>query len=93
MRPQVAPATSRRIADLVEASGASYVDAGLVGAGRKGPLESRIYLAGQAAPRLASIFGQGRIEAVRGQGGAEQSESTASLQEREKARPSPSLTT
>ena len=64
----IAPATTRRIAALIEAAGAAYVDAGIIGgppAGGKGP---RFYASGPAAGLLEPLDGGGL--AVRDLGGA-----------------------
>ena len=64
----IAPATTERIAQLIAAAGAAYVDAGIVGgppAAGRGP---RFYVSGPAAHLLAPLEGGGLV--VRDLGGA-----------------------
>lgn len=60
----VAPATAREIARVVEAGGAAFVDGGIVGPPPRMPGTTRLYLAGQAAPRVAALFASGPFEAI-----------------------------
>ena len=64
----IAPATTERIAELIAAAGAPYIDAGIIGgppANGRGP---RFYASGPAANLLAPIEGGGLV--VRDLGGA-----------------------
>ena len=60
----VAPATSREIAGIVEAAGATYVDGGLIGPPPDKPGTTRLYLSGPQAARAAALFAQGNLEAI-----------------------------
>ena len=60
----VSPKTARAIAGTVERAGATYVDGGIVGPPPRKPGTTRLYLSGSAAPRAASLFGGGPLEAV-----------------------------
>lgn len=60
----VAPATSREIAAIVEAAGATYVDGGLIGPPPDKPGTTRLYLSGPQAPRAAALFAKGNLEAI-----------------------------
>ncbi len=52
----LAPATVLRIARVVEATGASFVDGGIIGGPPKpGSTGTKIYLSGEAAPRVAEL--------------------------------------
>jgi 3-hydroxyisobutyrate dehydrogenase-like beta-hydroxyacid dehydrogenase len=53
----VSPATATEIRAVVEAAGASYVDAGIIGPPPEGPDPSaRLYLSGADAPKVAQLF-------------------------------------
>jgi len=52
----VAPATARRIAEVVEAAGARFVDADIIGGPVRGRTGPRLYLSGVEAPAVASLF-------------------------------------
>ena len=60
----VAPATSREIARIVEAGGATYVDGGLIGPPPEKPGTTRLYLSGPQASRAAALFSKGNLEAI-----------------------------
>ena len=60
----VAPATSRAIAKLVEAAGATYVDGGIIGPPPDKPGTTRLYLSGGAAGRVKALFEGGPLEAI-----------------------------
>ncbi len=49
----VSPGTAIQIADIVEQSGASYVDAAVIGPPPGGTVDTFIYLSGEAAPSVA----------------------------------------
>jgi 3-hydroxyisobutyrate dehydrogenase-like beta-hydroxyacid dehydrogenase len=59
----VAPATARRIAEVVGA-GATVVDGGIVGSPPVEPDTTRLYLSGSAAPTVAALFADTIVEAV-----------------------------
>jgi 3-hydroxyisobutyrate dehydrogenase-like beta-hydroxyacid dehydrogenase len=52
----VAPETSRRIGRIVERSGATFVDGGIIGPPPHTAGTTRLYLSGSAAPRIAALF-------------------------------------
>ncbi len=60
----VAPATSREIAKIVEAAGATYVDGGLIGPPPDKPGTTRLYLSGPTAASAAALFARGNLEAI-----------------------------
>jgi len=60
----VAPATSREIAAIVEAAGASYVDGGLIGPPPDKPGTTRLYLSGPQAQRAAALFAKSNLEPI-----------------------------
>src|SRR5436190_1010750 len=59
----VSPATSREVAKAVEAGGAEYVDGGIIGAPPRSPGESRLYLSGPQAGRIAELFAGTALDA------------------------------
>jgi 3-hydroxyisobutyrate dehydrogenase-like beta-hydroxyacid dehydrogenase len=61
----VSPATARRVAAIVEAVGAAYVDGGVIG----GPGRPHLYLSGQRADEVASAFGEPARTSVLAAGG------------------------
>jgi 3-hydroxyisobutyrate dehydrogenase-like beta-hydroxyacid dehydrogenase len=61
----VAPATSRSIGAVVEAAGAEFVDAGIIGPPAWRPGTTRMYLSGPAAARVARLFEGGALAAIR----------------------------
>src|SRR5919108_3557584 len=60
----VAPATSRAIAAIVERAGGTYVDGGIIGPPPDKPGTTRLYLSGPEAPRAATMFTKGPLEAI-----------------------------
>ena len=60
----VAPTTSRAIAKIVEAAGATYVDGGIIGPPPDKPGTTRLYLSGIAAERVRALFAPGPLEAI-----------------------------
>jgi 3-hydroxyisobutyrate dehydrogenase-like beta-hydroxyacid dehydrogenase len=52
----VSPATSRAVAETVEAGGARFVDGGIVGSPPTGPGVTRLYLSGDDAAPVAGLF-------------------------------------
>ncbi|MDP8921483.1 MAG: DUF1932 domain-containing protein [Chloroflexota bacterium] len=55
----IAPATTRRVGDIVEAAGARYVDGGIIGPPPRKPGATRIYASGEHAPDLAVLRDHG----------------------------------
>src|SRR5262249_30048074 len=60
----VAPATARRIAETVEATGARFVDGGIIGPANRNPGAARIYLSGNAAADVRPLFSAGPLDAT-----------------------------
>jgi 3-hydroxyisobutyrate dehydrogenase-like beta-hydroxyacid dehydrogenase len=60
----VAPATAREIGRVAEGAGASFVDGGIVGPPARQPGTTRLYLSGEEAPSVASLFASGPLEAI-----------------------------
>jgi 3-hydroxyisobutyrate dehydrogenase-like beta-hydroxyacid dehydrogenase len=60
----VSPATSRSIARIVQAGGATYVDGGIIGPPPDTPGTTRLYLSGPDAERVRALFAAGPLEAV-----------------------------
>jgi len=60
----IAPDTARKVAAIVQAAGATYVDGGIIGPPPDKPGSTRLYLSGQAADRIAALFAPGPLEAV-----------------------------
>jgi 3-hydroxyisobutyrate dehydrogenase-like beta-hydroxyacid dehydrogenase len=52
----VSPATTREVAGIVTAGGASYVDGGIIGAPPRSPTDSRLYLSGLWAGEISHLF-------------------------------------
>ena len=59
----VSPATAREIAGIVEASGASYVDGGIIGTPPVAPGFIRFYLSGARAGEVQRLFAGGAVDA------------------------------
>ncbi len=60
----VAPATARAIGAAVEASGATFVDGGLIGPPPRNAGSTRLYLSGREAKRAAALFEPSALEAI-----------------------------
>jgi 3-hydroxyisobutyrate dehydrogenase-like beta-hydroxyacid dehydrogenase len=60
----IAPATAREIGELIERSGASFVDGGIIGPPVRGPGSTRLYLSGRDAKRVAGLFAGSALEAL-----------------------------
>ena len=59
----IAPATAREVAEIVEASGATAVDGGIVGGPPSEP-GTRLYLSGAAAAEVAALFEGTALEPI-----------------------------
>jgi 3-hydroxyisobutyrate dehydrogenase-like beta-hydroxyacid dehydrogenase len=66
----ISPATAHAIARSIEDAGGQFVDAGIIGPAPAKPGTTRLYLAGQSAARVASIFDGSLVEAIAMQAGA-----------------------
>jgi 3-hydroxyisobutyrate dehydrogenase-like beta-hydroxyacid dehydrogenase len=60
----VAPGTARRICATIERAGGRFVDGGIIGPPARSPGSTRLYLSGPEAARVASLFGEGPLEAI-----------------------------
>ncbi len=60
----VSPGTARRVAEIVERSGASYVDGGIIGGPPRRAGTTRLYLSGERAQRVATLLGDGALETI-----------------------------
>jgi 3-hydroxyisobutyrate dehydrogenase-like beta-hydroxyacid dehydrogenase len=60
----IAPAHSREIGRTVEASGASFVDGGIIGLPPTPSRVTRLYLCGPKAPQIAALFAGSQTEAI-----------------------------
>jgi 3-hydroxyisobutyrate dehydrogenase-like beta-hydroxyacid dehydrogenase len=65
----IAPATSRAVAGILEARGASFVDGGIIGPPPRDGSRARLYLSGRDAARLAALLTAGELDAVALDGG------------------------
>ena len=65
----VSPGTAREIGPIVEGTGATFVDGGIIGPPARARGTTRLYLSGEQAGRIASLFAQGPLEAVTLDGG------------------------
>jgi len=65
----VSPATAREIGTIVEKAGGTYVDGGIIGPPARSRGATRLYLSGQAAPRVAALFQGSLLDAVVVDGG------------------------
>jgi 3-hydroxyisobutyrate dehydrogenase-like beta-hydroxyacid dehydrogenase len=65
----VAPATARAVAAIVEASGATYVDGGIIGGPPRREQTTRLYLSGDGAAKAKSLLGEGPLEVIPIEGG------------------------
>jgi 3-hydroxyisobutyrate dehydrogenase-like beta-hydroxyacid dehydrogenase len=66
----VSPATAREVSAIAEKAGATYVDGGIIGPPARSRGATRLYLSGQAAPRVAALFKDSPLEAIVVDGGA-----------------------
>src|SRR5437773_2155703 len=65
----VSPATAREIGRVVERSGATFVDGGIIGPPARARGTTRLYLSGVKAPRIAGLFAEGPLDAITVEGG------------------------
>jgi 3-hydroxyisobutyrate dehydrogenase-like beta-hydroxyacid dehydrogenase len=59
----VAPETARKVGAVVEAAGARFVDAGIIGPPPAQPGRTRLFLSGAAAAEVAALFTGSNLEA------------------------------
>lgn len=60
----IAPATTRKVGDIVTAAGATYIDGGIVGPPPRTPGVTRLYLSGSGAHDVAAMLNGGLLEAI-----------------------------
>jgi len=60
----VSPATTREVGAVVAKAGATFVDGGIVGPPPRTRGTTRLYLSGEAAPRIAALCEAGALEAI-----------------------------
>ncbi len=60
----IAPATTRKVSDVVSAAGATFVDGGIIGPPPRQPGVARLYLSGAGAERASALFNGGLLEAI-----------------------------
>jgi 3-hydroxyisobutyrate dehydrogenase-like beta-hydroxyacid dehydrogenase len=60
----VSPETARKVADLVTAAGATFVDGGIIGPPPRRPGQTRLYLSGSAAQDVSALLGRSVLEIV-----------------------------
>jgi 3-hydroxyisobutyrate dehydrogenase-like beta-hydroxyacid dehydrogenase len=59
----ISPATSRAVARMIEAAGASYVDGGIIGPPPVSAGSTRLYLSGRRAGEIRDLFAGTRVDA------------------------------
>ena len=59
----ISPATSRAVARMIEAAGASYVDGGIIGPPPVSAGSTRLYLSGRRAGEIQDLFAGTRVDA------------------------------
>ena len=65
----VSPATSREVGTIVEKTGATYVDGGIIGPPARSRGTTRLYLSGAEAARVAALFEGSALEVIVVEGG------------------------
>jgi 3-hydroxyisobutyrate dehydrogenase-like beta-hydroxyacid dehydrogenase len=60
----VSPATARKIAEVVEGAGATFIDGGIIGPPPRNKGTTRLYVSGAGAPQVKSLFGDGALEVI-----------------------------
>jgi len=60
----IAPATTRKVGDIVTAAGARFVDGGIIGPPARKPGDTRLYLSGPGAAEVAACFKGSLLEAI-----------------------------
>jgi 3-hydroxyisobutyrate dehydrogenase-like beta-hydroxyacid dehydrogenase len=60
----IAPATTRRVGEIMSAGGATFVDGGIIGPPPRKPGVTRLYLSGEGAADVAAMLNGGLLEAV-----------------------------
>jgi len=60
----IAPATTRKVGDIVSAAGATFIDGGIIGPPPRKPGVTRLYLSGAGAADVAAMLNGGLLEAI-----------------------------
>ncbi len=60
----IAPATTRKVGEIITAAGATYIDGGIVGPPPRKPGVTRIYLSGAGAHDVADMLNGGLLQAI-----------------------------
>jgi 3-hydroxyisobutyrate dehydrogenase-like beta-hydroxyacid dehydrogenase len=60
----IAPATTRKVGEIITAAGATYIDGGIVGPPPRKPGVTRLYLSGAGAADVAKMLNGGHLEAI-----------------------------
>ena len=60
----VAPATTRKVGDIVTAAGATYIDGGIVGPPPRKPGVTRLYVSGNGAHDVAAMLNGGLLQVI-----------------------------
>src|ERR1051325_9832392 len=60
----IAPATTRKVGEVITAAGATYIDGGIVGPPPRKPGVTRLYLSGAGAADVAAMLNGGLLQAI-----------------------------
>ena len=60
----IAPATTRKVGEIMTGAGATYIDGGIVGPPPRKPGVTRLYLSGSGAHDVAAMLNGGLLEAI-----------------------------
>ena len=60
----IAPATTRKVGEIMTAAGATYIDGGIVGPPPRKPGVTRLYLSGAGAHEVADMLNGGLLQAI-----------------------------
>jgi 3-hydroxyisobutyrate dehydrogenase-like beta-hydroxyacid dehydrogenase len=60
----IAPATTRKVGEIITAAGATYIDGGIIGPPPRKPGVTRLYLSGAGAADVAAMLNGGLMEAI-----------------------------
>ena len=60
----IAPATTKKVGEIISAGGATYIDGGIVGPPPRKPGVTRLYLSGSGATDVAAMLNGGHLSAI-----------------------------
>ena len=60
----IAPATTRKVNEIITAAGATYIDGGIIGPPPRKPGVTRLYLSGAGAAEVADLLNGGLLQAI-----------------------------